>query len=287
MLQQSVGPDGMQLGTLLGAGSFGRVYAGVWRNRPVAVKVITHSSADDDRIQQELTLSISFDHPNLVRALHYARVDIGPHKPDSSQGDSDLFLPQGAVGVFNLPTDWAVVQRTQAASSHAPTIDTETWIVMDLMDRGNLATALRHGDTFLDQHTGTLDMASLLRRAADAASGLAYLHSRNVCHGDLKWENVLLKSERRDPDGIMAKVADFGLSRALAFGQSHLSTRRYGTVTHMPPELLVAGKLTPAADVYSFGIMNKYLLGTTTGHDAHFIALNICVVTLLTCVSWM
>jgi serine/threonine protein kinase len=47
------------------------------------------------------------------------------------------------------------------------------------------------------------------------------------------------------------------LSRALAFGQSHLSTRRYGTVTHQPPELLVAGKLTPAADVYSFGIMSE------------------------------
>jgi serine/threonine protein kinase len=55
----------------------------------------------------------------------------------------------------------------------------------------------------------------------------------------------------------MAAIADFGLSRALAFGQSHLSTRRYGTVTHQPPELLVAGKLTPAADVYSFGIMSE------------------------------
>jgi serine/threonine protein kinase len=40
--------------------------------------------------------------------------------------------------------------------------------------------------------------------------------------------------------------------------QSHLSTRRYGTVTHMPPELLVAGKLTPSADVYSFGIMSEF-----------------------------
>lgn len=39
--------------------------------------------------------------------------------------------------------------------------------------------------------------------------------------------------------------------------QSHLSTRRYGTVTHMPPELLVAGKLTPAADIYSFGVMSE------------------------------
>jgi serine/threonine protein kinase len=59
----------------------------------------------------------------------------------------------------------------------------------------------------------------LLRRAADVAAGVSYLHSRNVCHGDLKCENVLLRSEPADPDGCMAKVADFGLSRALAYGQ--------------------------------------------------------------------
>jgi serine/threonine protein kinase len=59
----------------------------------------------------------------------------------------------------------------------------------------------------------------LLRRAADVAAGVSYLHSRNVCHGDLKSENVLLRSEGADPDGCLAKVADFGLSRALAHGQ--------------------------------------------------------------------
>eukprot|EP00879_Flechtneria_rotunda_P011965 GHRR01012497.1.p1 GENE.GHRR01012497.1~~GHRR01012497.1.p1 ORF type:complete len:222 (+),score=73.14 GHRR01012497.1:505-1170(+) len=133
-------------------------------------------------------------------------------------------------------------------------LDTETWIVMDLMDRGNLAAAVRGGG-FVDEGSRQIDMVRLLRRVSDVAAGVCYLHSRNVCHGDLKCENVLLKTEPQDPDGLMAKVADFGLSRALAFGQSHLSTRRYGTVTHMPPELLVSGKLTPAADVYSFGIM--------------------------------
>ena len=99
---------------------------------------------------------------------------------------------------------------------------------------------------------------AVLRRARDVAAGLSHLHSQNICHGDLKCENVLLRSDSSDPEGVSAKVADFGLSRALAIGQSHLSTRRYGTVTHMPPELLSAGKLTVAADVYSFGIMSEY-----------------------------
>jgi hypothetical protein len=38
----------------------------------------------------------------------------------------------------------------------------------------------------------------------------------------------------------------------------------------MPPELLVSGKLTPAADVYSFGIMSK-LAGLLIDTPTHFI----------------
>ena len=34
----------------------------------------------------------------------------------------------------------------------------------------------------------------LLRRLADVASGLCYLHAANVCHGDLKCENTLLRT---------------------------------------------------------------------------------------------
>lgn len=34
----------------------------------------------------------------------------------------------------------------------------ETWIVMDLMDRGNLATAVRHGKLFLDQESNRISM---------------------------------------------------------------------------------------------------------------------------------
>jgi hypothetical protein len=36
-------------------------------------------------------------------------------------------------------------------------------------------------------------------------------------------------------------------------GETHVSTRTYGTVTHMPAEVLMEGRMSKAADVYSFG----------------------------------
>ena len=49
---------------------------------------------------------------------------------------------------------------------------------------------------------------------------------------------------------------------------SPVETSTYGTVTHMPPELLSAGKLSRHADVYSFGvILNEMYCGALAGHE--------------------
>ena len=46
---------------------------------------------------------------------------------------------------------------------------------------------------------------------------------------------------------------DFGLAR-VAEGTGR-RTDTFGTVSHMPPELLADGTLTKAADVYAFGVL--------------------------------
>eukprot|EP00882_Tetradesmus_deserticola_P008537 GHRQ01009002.1.p1 GENE.GHRQ01009002.1~~GHRQ01009002.1.p1 ORF type:complete len:484 (+),score=227.41 GHRQ01009002.1:139-1452(+) len=55
-----------------------------------------------------------------------------------------------------------------------------------------------------------------------------------------------------------AKVCDFGFSQCLRVDQSHCSTAAAGTLTHQAPEVLRAGHLSPAADIYAFGIIREW-----------------------------
>ncbi|KAJ9519778.1 hypothetical protein QJQ45_013455 [Haematococcus lacustris] len=73
---------------------------------------------------------------------------------------------------------------------------------------------------------------------------------------DLKPDNVLLQNS---PAGVVAKVADLGLSVVLGRHQTHISNARAGTVLYMAPEVL-QGHCSQAGDVYSFGVMAWELL---------------------------
>jgi serine/threonine protein kinase len=63
---------------------------------------------------------------------------------------------------------------------------------------------------------------------------------QNVLHGDLNGNNILLVPPAPppggpppEPGGVVAKVADFGLSRLLPMDSDRIVTRTHGTITHM------------------------------------------------------
>jgi len=88
-----------------------------------------------------------------------------------------------------------------------------------------------------------------------------YLHSKNVCHRDLKLENLLLAQFK--PFSLV-KVSDFGLSKVL---EDDLLNSYVGTPIYMAPEVLAVGHqksqsrgYTSKADCWSLGVILFVLL---------------------------
>lgn len=96
---------------------------------------------------------------------------------------------------------------------------------------------------------------------AQVADALAYAHAQGVVHRDVKPANVLLGPKGR------TKLADFGIARLIGDTVRHTRTgHAIGTAAYLAPEQVRGDEITPAADVYSLGLV---LLEALTGERAY------------------
>jgi len=91
----------------------------------------------------------------------------------------------------------------------------------------------------------------MLDMAIGAASGLAYLESKNVIHRDIALRNLLVT---RADGKYVVKVADFGLSRSTQSGEYESSSGSKLPIKWTAVEVLTGGKFTSKSDVWSYGI---------------------------------
>lgn len=99
-----------------------------------------------------------------------------------------------------------------------------------------------------------LDLLVAVDIMEQIALGMAYLHSQNVAHLDLKPGNVLLSfcTEHEFPH---AKISDFGISMREVEGKIWNGNSYLGTTVYRAPEVFRVGLMCPkAADVYCFGM---------------------------------
>ncbi|OAY47871.1 leucine-rich repeat receptor-like serine/threonine/tyrosine-protein kinase SOBIR1 [Manihot esculenta] len=123
------------------------------------------------------------------------------------------------------------------------------YLVYEFMKNGSLQDALNH----VSMGTRELDWLVRHRIALGVASGLEYLHmshSPRIIHRDLKPANILLD------DDMEARIADFGLAKAVPDANTHVTTSNVaGTVGYIAPEYHQTLKFTDRCDIYSFGVL--------------------------------
>lgn len=118
-------------------------------------------------------------------------------------------------------------------------------VVMELCTGGDLLEHLIQNGLFPERET-----AILFRKLCKA---IHYLHSRNICHRDIKLENILLVSPALGAD---IKLADFGLARTC---KQYLMHSYAGTPAYMAPEVL-QGCYNQSCDIWSIGVMLYIML---------------------------
>ncbi|MGD0175048.1 MAG: protein kinase [Anaerolineales bacterium] len=132
------------------------------------------------------------------------------------------------------------------------------FMVMEYVEGEDLKSFLHHtpGPALGADRSQPVDL--WLDITIQVCEGLGLAHRAGVIHCDVKPQNILLNDE------LIAKIADFGIARALGRGAAGEDPSKndmvWGSPQYISPEQAAGEMLTPASDIYSTGVMLFELL---------------------------
>ncbi|MDI1476490.1 serine/threonine-protein kinase [Polyangium sp. y55x31] len=217
---------------LIGRGGMGSVYRvhDVEMGRDVALKTLEYLDSNLlYYLKEEFRSLAGITHPNLVELYELV-----------AQGEDCFFTMELLDGVH-------FIEHVRGPQGCAPLL-TEPRSRMRLALVDGSEVPCREEDTSEGLPPAALERLS--RTLPQLVHGLAALHAGGKIHRDIKPSNVVVTREGR------LVILDFGLTIPYRQGSQWPPDREVvGTLPYMAPEQMRGGRLSPAADWYSVGVM--------------------------------
>jgi len=115
------------------------------------------------------------------------------------------------------------------------------FVVIPLMKNGNLISYIEDKEKFPQ-----IDLIDIL---IGISSGMEYLHSMNVIHGDLMARNILLD------ENLQPHICDFGFGKCRTVVNHHSKLKRLDSLRWAANEVHQTSNYTKKSDVYSFAML--------------------------------
>mmetsp|Transcript_17317 Transcript_17317/g.25587 ORF Transcript_17317/g.25587 Transcript_17317/m.25587 type:complete len:732 (-) Transcript_17317:106-2301(-) len=194
---------------------------------------------------------------------HSSAIDLMPQQPNEIDDDENLMQSASKYALksihLNRVTDKVFVRELKNEIEILKSLDhphivrpietflyrNQLFIVMELCSGGDLYSQ----DPYVEDEAARI-ISSIL-------SAVSYMHSKNVVHRDLKYENILFASNSSRSE---IKLIDFGLSKKYLSDSGEM-TEGVGTIYTMAPEVL-KGTYTSQADIWSVGVVAYMLLSS-------------------------
>ena len=127
------------------------------------------------------------------------------------------------------------------------------YIIQELAEEGNLKSYI-----FTHQFDNKINNEEKYQIIKDIAKAIEFLHSLGIIHRDLKLENILLSQQLNKYNFHQIKIIDFSLSVVKTLNEKLI--KRFGTITYIPPEIILEQPYNDTIDIWAFGIISFMII---------------------------
>ncbi len=228
-----------------------------------------HNSA----LEEKLKFFFSYEHDSsqTVVSLRSEILSKFKRKPSEIQFDGESPLGEGGFGKVYLGKykSMRIVAIKTFKQQDVRDVENEILSSMLLGTHPNVTKLLGYADVnstfliafewakygslasivFAKEAYPSIPPMCLLKWLLDVMKALEHVHSKNIRHGDIKAENILLYQ------GFTAKLYDFGLSKQVFSMNANRSSLGAGSYGFIAPEIINGYQGNKSADVFSFAMM--------------------------------